>query len=359
MQLDLLNRAAKSLIGVDISSSAVKMLELADSGKGMLRVERYAIKPLPKDALTDGNIAKSDVVEAAMSEAFKAMKTRTRNVALALPASAVITKKIIVPAQASESELETQVTAEANQMASFPMDEVSLDYQILGPTARNPEENEALIVISRRERVEERVALAEAVGLKAVVMDVDTFATLTAYEQMAFQLPEQGKGQTVAIVDIGANTTHVSVIHNHELVYQREHVLGGNALTHEISRRFDLATEEAEDAKRKGLLPDSYESEVLQPFLDSVALEIGRAMQLFFSATSLQSVDHILLAGGCAAIPGLDDVIHGKLQTSTLIANPFAKMAVSSDHVTPRNLAADAPALFVACGLALRKFDLS
>lgn len=357
MQLDLLSRATKPLIGVDISSSAIKMLELADSGKGMRRVERYAITPLPKDALTDGNIAKSDLVEAAMAEAYKALQTKTRNVALALPASAVITKKILVPAQATESEIETQVSAEANQMAAFPLDEVSLDYQILGPSARNPDENETLIVVSRRERVEERVALAEAVGLKAVVVDVETFATLTAYEQMAFQLPDQGKNQTVAIVDIGANTTHVSVVHNHDLVYQREHVLGGNALTHEIARRFDLASEEAEDAKRKGLLPDSYESEVLQPFLDSVALEIGRAMQLFFSATSLQSVDHILLAGGCAAIPGLDDVIHGKLQTSTLIANPFAKMAVSSDHVKPRQLAADAPALFVACGLALRKFD--
>jgi len=347
----------RPLIGVDISSSAVKMLELADSGKGMRRVERYSIEPLPKDALTDGNIAKSEVVERAMRDAWVKLKTRTRNIALALPASLVITKRIIVPGNATEGEIETQVSAEANQMASFPLDEVSLDYQILGPTVRNPEENDALIVVSRRERVEERVALAEAVGLKAVVMDVETFATVTAYEQMAFQLPEQGKGQTVAIIDIGANNTHVSVIHDHELVYQREHVLGGNALTNEISRRFDLASEEAEDAKRKGLRPDSYESGVLQPFMDSVALEIGRAMQLFFSATSLQSVDHILLAGGCAAIPGLDDVIHGKLQTSTMIANPFAKMAVSSDHVTPRKLAADAPALFVACGLALRKFD--
>ena len=146
------------------------------------------------------------------------------------------------------------------------------------------------------------------------------------------------------------------MLHDNQPVYQREHALGGNTLTNEIARRFDLPTEEAEDAKRKGLLPDSYESEVLQPFLDTVALEIGRALQLFFSATSHQTVDHILLAGGCAAIPGLDEVVHSKMQTSTLIANPFAKMAVSS-QVKARQLASEAPALFVACGLALRKFD--
>ncbi|PIV88415.1 MAG: pilus assembly protein PilM [Hydrogenophilales bacterium CG17_big_fil_post_rev_8_21_14_2_50_63_12] len=346
----------RPLIGVDISSSAVKMLELDRGGKDMRRVERYAIVPLPKEAVTEGTIAKPELVEAALLACWKALDSKTRAVALALPASAVITKKILLPATASEVEIDTQVTAEANQMAAFSLDEVSLDYQVLGPNTRNPGENDALVVVSRRDRVEERVALAEAVGLKTVIMDVDAFATLTAFEQMAFHLPDNGRGQTVAIIDIGANTTHVNVLNDNQPVYQREHALGGNMLTSEIARRFDLPMEEAEDAKRKNLLPDSYESEVLQPFLDTVALEIGRALQLFFSATSHQSVDHILLAGGCAAIPGLDDVVYSKMQTSTLIANPFAKMAVSS-QVKARQLAIEAPALFVACGLALRKFD--
>lgn len=344
------------MIGVDVSSSAVKMLELADGGNGMRRVERYAMAPLPKDAVLDGTIAKADVVEAAMRQAWKSLGSRTREIAMALPTSSAITKKILLAGAATEAEIDTQVTAEANQIASFPIGDVSLDYQILGPNEKNPNENDALLVLARRERVDERVALAESVGLKAVIMDVDSFATLTAYEQMAFQLPDNGKGQTVAIVDIGANNTHVNILHDNQTVYQREHALGGQALTGEISRRFDLPTEEAEEAKRKGLLPDSYEAEVLQPFLDSVAQGIARAIQLFFSATSFQRVDHILLAGGCAAIPGLDDVVHGRMQTSTMIANPFAKMAVSS-HIKARQLAIDAPALFVACGLALRRFD--
>jgi type IV pilus assembly protein PilM len=356
LRLAIFGQGSRPLIGVDVSSSAVKMLELADGGKGMRRVERYSIVALPRDAVVDGVIAKNDEVEAAMRQAWRDLNSRTRDCVMALPASSVITKKILLPGTANEAEVETQVTAEANQVASFPLEEVSLDYQILGPNAKNPSDNDALMVVARRERVEERVSLAESSGLKVVIMDVDAFATLTAYEQLTFQLPENGRGQTVAIVDIGANTTNVNVLHDNEPVYQRGHALGGNTLTSEISRRFDLPQADAEEAKRKGLLPDAYESEVLQPFLDSVALEVSRALQLFFSATSFQRVDHILLAGGCAAIPGLDDIVYNKVQTSTIIANPFSKMAVSS-HIKARQLASDAPALFVACGLALRKFD--
>lgn len=356
MELAFFGQGSRPLIGVDVSSSAVKMLELSESAKGVRRVERYAIVPLPKEAVVDGVIAKSDLVEAAMRRAIQALDTKTRDAVMALPASAVITKKILLPATATDAEIEAQVAADANQMASFPLDEVSLDYQILGPNAKNPAENDALLVVTRKERVEERVAVAEAAGLAPKIMDVDAFATLTAYEQVAFQLPEEGKGQTVAVVDIGDQATHFSVLHDSQLVYQREHALGGSMLTNEITRRFDMTQEDAEEAKRKGLLPERYESEVLQPFIDSIAQEISRALQMFFAATSYQRVDHILLVGGCAAIPGLDDVVHGKTQTSTMIANPFAKMAVSSS-VRARQLSLDAPALFVACGLALRRFD--
>lgn len=356
MELALFGQGSRPLIGIDVSSSAVKMLELGESGKGVRRVERYSIVPLPKEAVVDGAIAKVELVEAAMREALRKLETKTRDAVLALPSSAVITKKILLPGGATEAEIEAQVAADANQMASFPLDEVSLDYQILGPNPKNPSENDALLVVTRKERVEERVAVAEAIGLSPKIMDVDAFATLTAYEQVAFQLPEGGRGQTVAVVDIGEQTTHFSVLHDNQLVYQREHALGGGMLTNEITRRFDMSFEEAEDAKRKGLLPERYESEVLQPFIDSIAQEIGRALQMFFAATSYQKVDHILLVGGCASIPGLDDVVHSKTQTSTLIANPFAKMAVSS-NVRARQLALDAPALFVACGLALRRFD--
>jgi len=344
------------LIGVDISSSAVKMLELAESGKDAYRVERYAIVPLPKDAVADGNIAKPEAVEAAVGDAWRLLGTRTREVALALPSSVVMSKKVLVSAKAGDAEIEAQIHAEANQMASFPIDEIRLDYQVIGASAKTQGDNEAILVMSRRDRVEERVAIAEAVGLKAVIMDVDNLAALTAYAQLASQLPGGGARKTVAIVDIGANFTHINILHDNNPVFQRTHAFGGYILTKEIARRFSLSTEEAEAAKRRGSLPENYRTEVLPPFLDSAAQEIMRSLQLFFSSATYQSVDHILLCGGCAALPGLMDAVRDKTQTHVLPANPFARMALSP-QVGAQRLSEDAPMLFVACGLALRRFD--
>jgi type IV pilus assembly protein PilM len=352
----LFTNRTKPLIGVDISSSAVKMLELGVSSDGSRRVERYSIARLPREAVTDGSLAKPELVEKAMRDAWHALETRTRTIAMALPASAVTAKKLILPQDASELDIETQAISEAHQIVPFPMEEITLDFQVLGPSPHSPNDNEVLVVITRKDRVEERVAVAESAGLKTAIMDVDTYATLHAFEQVAFQLPNEGRGQTVAILDIGHTTTHVNIMHDNQPVYQREHPFGGQILTQEISRRFGLPWEEAEDAKCKGLLPDSFEAEVLRPFLDAAAQEIARALQLFFASSPQQHIDHILLAGGCSLVPGLDEAVFNKTQTSTIITNPFAKMAVSS-FVRPKQLATDAPSLFIACGLALRRFD--
>lgn len=356
MLLDLFKAKSPTLIGVDISSSAIKMVEIADAGKNLYRVERYAIEPLPKDAVVDGNIANLEVVGETMKRAWKKLGTRIKSVALALPSAAVISKKIIVPAGLRENDLELQVETEANQYIPFALDEVNLDFQVLGSAPSSPDEVEVLIAASRKEKVEDRVAAAEAADLKAIVMDVEAFATQTAYELIAHQLPNGGKEQIVAIVDIGASMMHINVLHNNQSIYQREQSFGGNQLTQEIQRRYSLSAEEADLAKRNGGLPENYESEVLQPFMDTLALEVARALQFFFSSTQYNRVDHILLAGGCAMIQGLDETVSSRTQVSTMIANPFANMALSQ-RIKPRQLAADAPALIIACGLAMRRFD--
>ena len=358
MLLDLFKAKSPSLIGVDISSSAIKMVEIADAGKNLYRVERYAIEPLPKDAVVDGNIANLEVVGETMKRAWKKLGTRIKYVALALPSAAVISKKIIVPAGLRENDLELQVETEANQYIPFALDEVNLDFQVLGSAPSSPDEVEVLIAASRKEKVEDRVAAAEAADLKAIVMDVEAFATQTAYELIAHQLPNGGKEQIVAIVDIGASMMHINVLHNNQSIYQREQSFGGNQLTQEIQRRYSLSAEEADLAKRNGGLPENYEPEVLQPFMDTLALEVARALQFFFSSTQYNRVDHILLAGGCAMIQGLDETVSSRTQVSTMIANPFANMALSQ-RIKPRQLAADAPALIIACGLAMRRFDPS
>ncbi|NTV09740.1 MAG: pilus assembly protein PilM [Zoogloea sp.] len=354
--ISFLNPKARPLIGLDISSSAVKLVELSSSPSGVRTVERYALEALPRDAVSDGNISNLEAVSGAIRRAWKRLATTTRAVALALPASAVITKRIILPAGLREAELEVQVEAEANQYIPFPLDEVNLDFQVLGPAAGHPDEVEVLIAASRKEKVEDRVAAAESAGLRAAVMDVESFAAFAAFDLVQRQLPEGGAGRIVAMVDVGANVMNVSMLRSGQPIYSREQAFGGHLLTQDIMRHYGMSAEEAEAAKRGGGLPENYESDLLRPFMDSLALEVSRALQFFFTSTQFNQVDHIVLAGGCAVIPGLVEVVSGRTQVPTLVANPFAGMALSS-RVRSRLLAIDAPALVVACGLALRRFD--
>jgi len=354
----LFNPKARPLLGLDISSSAVKLVELTANGKEGYRVERYTIEVLPKDAVSDGNIANLDGVVDAVKRAWKRLGTSTRNVAMALPGSAVITKKIIVPAGLRDDQLEIQVESEANQYIPFAIDEVNLDFQVIGPAPSVPDELEVLIAASKKDRVEDRVAVADAAGLSAVVVDVESLASLAAFELIERQLPDGGKNQTVALIDAGSNVMSLTVLRNGQQVYAREQAFGGGQLTQDIARHYGMTYEEAEVAKRAGSLPEGYEGELLAPFMENLALEISRALQFFFTSTQYNQVDHIVLAGGCAVIPGVDEVVATRTQVSTLIANPFANM-VLSDRVRAKNLLADASSLMVACGLALRRFDPS
>ena len=358
MQLDfsLFGSGSRSLIGVDISSSSVKMVELGSDGKKGYRVERYTTEILPRDAVADGNIVNLEASAETVRRAWKKLGASTRDVAIALPASHVITKKIIVPAGQRESELEVLVESEANQYIPFALEEVNLDFQIIGPAPSSPDEIEVLIAASRKEKVEDRVAVVESAGLKPVVMDVESYALQASFELIEKQLPESGKGQIVALIDIGANLMNLTVLRNGQQLYAREQAFGGNQLTQDIARLFGVTFEEAEADKRRNNLPENYESELLRPFVESMALEVSRALQFFFTSTQFTQVNHIVLAGGCAILPGADEAVASRTQVNTIIANPFADM-VLSDRVRANQLLADASSLMVACGLALRRFD--
>src|SRR2546421_185569 len=344
------------LIGVDISSSALKMVELSETGRGSYRLEHYAIEPPPQDVVADGHIANLDQVAEALRRAHKRLGTRNRNIAMALPTAMVITKKIIVPAGQSEEELELQVEAEANQYIPFALDEVNLDFQILGPAPNNPEEVEVLIAASRKEKVEDRVAIADAAGLRPPVIVVESFPTEEAFVMISPSLPANGRDQNIALVDIGAHVMHFYVLRNNQILFSRDQAFGGNQLTHDIQRAFNLSPEEAESAKKNAGLPENYDADVLQPFMETLALEVTRALQFFFTSTSYSQVDQVVLAGGSALLPGLDGLAAKRAGVSTIVANPFANMA-GSDRIRPRQLAADAPLLLIACGLALRGFE--
>jgi type IV pilus assembly protein PilM len=248
--LDFFKTKSPSLIGVDIASTSIKLIELSQTGKGTYRLERYAIEALPKDMVTDGNIVNLDQVSDALKRGWKRLGSRNRNIAMSLPAAMVITKKIIVPAGQKEEELELTVEAEANQYIPFALDEVNLDFQILGPAPNNPDEVEVLIAASRKEKVEDRVAIADSAGLKPRVMDVESYATQEVFGLIAPSLPANGRDQNIALVDIGAHVTHFYVLRNNQFLFSRDQAFGGNQLTQDIQRAFNLSPEEAESAKK-------------------------------------------------------------------------------------------------------------
>jgi type IV pilus assembly protein PilM len=352
----IFNPKARSLVGLNIGSASVKMVELSAGRGGGYQLECYAIEPLPEGAVSDGNIANHDAVAGAIARCWKRLDTSTRYVAMALPTAAVITKKIILPANLRESVMEVQVESEANQYIPFALDEVNLDFQVIGPIPNDPDEVEVLIAASRKEGIEDRVACAEAAGLKPVVMDVESFAMLSAFELVRAQFKGSAPETLFALVDIGASAMKVTMMRGDQQVYTREQAFGGNQLTQDIVRAYGMSFDEAETLKRSGQLPENYASEILQPFLESLALEVSRAIQFFFTSTPFNEVHHIVLMGGGALLPGVAEMVAERTQIESVLANPFADMTLSS-KVRPKQLVHDAPALMVACGLALRRFD--
>ncbi len=343
------------MLGLDISSSSVKLVELGQTKSGQLVLENCAIVPLERGWITDGNIEKFDEVAEALRKLVKKSGSKTKNVAMALPPSAVITKKIVLPGGLSDQELEMQVETEANQYIPFPLDEVSLDFCIVGPSASSNGDIEVLIAASRREKVQDIQGLAEAAGLKPVIVDVESYASRLATSRLVGHLPNQGQGSIVALFEVGAMTTSMQVIRNDEVLYDRDQAFGGTQLTQMIVRQYGFSTEEAESKKRSGELPDDYESLVLQPFIESLVQEIGRALQFFFTSTTHNKIDLVMLAGGSAALPGLTDAVTKQTSFGCVVANPFEGMEIS-DNVRTKKLSREAPSYLTSCGLALRRF---
>lgn len=350
-----LKKKAQTLLGIDISSTSVKLLELSRSGS-RYKVEAYAVEPLPANAVVEKNIAELEGVGQALKRVLAKAKTGTKLAAVAVAGSAVITKTIEMEAGLSDDELETQLKIEADQYIPFPIEEVAIDFEVLGPAARNPERVDVLLAACRKENVEVREAALALAGLTAKVVDLESLALERAYELLHNQLGATQGELTVALFDIGATMMTLTVLQGGRTIYNREQLFGGRQLTEEIQRRYGLSVEEAGLAKKQGGLPDDYEAEVLRPFKEAVVQQVSRSLQFFYAAGQHGEVDYILLAGGTSSIPDLDRLIQQKIGTPTMIANPFADMALSS-KVNAGALASDAPALMIACGLAMRSFD--
>jgi type IV pilus assembly protein PilM len=343
------------MLGLDISSTSVKLLELSKSGGGY-RVESYGVEPLPENAVVEKSISDVESVGEVIERLVERSKTKVKLAAVAVAGSAVITKTIEMTAILSEDEMEIQLQLEADQYIPYPLEEVALDFEVQGISPRSDEQVEVLIAACRRENVEMREAALELGGLKAKVVDIEAHCMQRAFDLVRGQFADDEEDKIIAIVDIGATMTTLSVLSGSGAPYTREQLFGGKQLTEEIQRRYSLSVEEAGLAKKRGGLPDDYETEVLQPFKEAVVQQVTRSLQFFYSSSAYDDVDHIILAGGTSSIEGLSEMVAAKLGTPTTIANPFLNMSLSS-RVNEVNLHNDAPAMMIACGLAMRSFD--
>ena len=353
--MGLLNSKRPNLLGLDISSTSVKLLELAQDGD-KYRVQSLAVEPLPDNAVVDKNIQDVEAVGLTIQKAVKRSGTKVKNAAVAVAGSAVITKVIPMPAGLSDQELESQIEMEADQYIPYPLEEINLDFEIIGESEHNPETVDVLLAASRSENIELRSAALAVGGLTAKIVDVEAYTIENSSKLITHQLEDAGEENIIAVIDIGATMTSLNVVENNQLIYTREQSFGGKQLTEEIMRRYGLAYDEAGRLKKDGGLPDNYIQEVLEPFKETIAQQVNRFLQFFYTSGQHSSVDLIALAGGCASIPGIDELVESQLDTPTVIANPFAEMSLAT-NVNSQSLSNDAPSLMIACGLAMRSFD--
>ena len=351
----LLGRKFPPMIGLDISSSSVKLVELGQSGSGEYVLERFGAESFAKGWIAEGQIEKFDEVADVVKRVVARSGTTTRQVVLAMPQSAVITKKIVLPAGLSEEALEIQVEAEANQYIPFSLDEVCLDFCVLGPCPTSAGDVEVLIAASRKDRVQDRQGLAQAAGLQPVVLDIESHASRMAMGRVVAGLPNEGKDALVALFEIGADTASLKVLRDDEMLYDRDQAFGGSQLTQLISRQYGFSYEEAEQKKLAGDLPDDYETTLLAPFVDNLSQEIGRALQYFFTSTPNHKVHYVMLAGGTASLPGLKERVTELTGFASMVVNPFENMRLGS-AVRESKLRREAPSYLTACGLAMRRF---
>ncbi|MFA9459295.1 type IV pilus assembly protein PilM [Thiohalorhabdus methylotrophus] len=343
----------KPLFGLDLSTTSVKAVEMDRRGR-TYRLQGYAIEPLPAGAVNDHAVVDSEAVAAAITRARKGAKARQKYVAASVAGAAVITKKISIPAGLDEVGQQSQVEMEADHHLPAGIESMYLDYQVLGPDpADEANQLEVLLVACKRDVVDGHVAAIEAAGLKASVIDVDPFAVESAFELGA---PDEYMGKTVALLNIGAQVTNINVLHKAQSIFTRDHYFGGQQLVESLAESYGWEDSQAEQRLARGELPEDYPQRVQGPFLQNLALEIGRSMDFYASNQPDHPVDWVVVSGGCALLPGLTEALEEQLDVQVSIANPFPKMKVGGG-VKQNSLDKVAPRLMVATGLALRSFD--
>ena len=343
----------RHLIGLDICSTSVKMVNIQRQ-QGVFHLKSYAVEPLAVGAVVDKIIVDTEMVGGSIARVVKRGQVMGSQAAASVSGSAVITKIIDMEIALTDVEREAQIRLDADQYIPYPLEEVNLDFEVLGPSTVDDNFVQVLLAASRSENIDQRVDALTFGGLETKIMDIESHAIERAFGLMVDSLP--GIPELVALIDIGHNQTTLYIAKNGEFVYSREQLFGGMQLTEAIQNRYGLSFEEATINKRAHTLPDDYYLEILTPFMENVIQQINRSLQFYFSSSQYNNVDHVVLAGGSSSIPGLYGLVQQRLGVPVSVANPFINMTIDP-FIDSEQLAVDAPSLMAACGLSLRSFD--
>ncbi len=352
--MKLFAKKTDPVIGLDIGSTSVRLLQLSNQGSGY-RIDHFAIEPLSKGVVVDKTVQDVEAISNAISRAVKASGTRAKSCAIAVSGSAVFTKTISLPADLATSDIESQVQIEANQYIPYPLDEVSLDFEVLGPSPRNADMMDILLAASKSENIESRQDAIDSAGLRAKVVDVEAFAIANAFELIR-QRDGVNRGEAVGFFDMGYDLTTLLVIKGGQVIYTRDHPFGGHQLLEEIQRRYDMTIEQASFFERNEEAPEDFEEEVLEPFQLNIVHQISRALQFYASSNEYSNISTIYLSGGAASLKGLAPMVQQELGMTTRIADPITGLEIAQ-NVAVTAIRRNANNLMIAMGLALRGFD--
>lgn len=350
----LLGKGPPPLVGVDIGTSSIKVVQLSRAANGY-RLEGFGVETLPENSVSEGVIADADAVSTALKQAVRRSGVTAKRCAMAVTGSAVITKVINLPADLSEEDIEAQIEVEAGNYIPFPREEVSLDFEVLGPSARSADLLEILLAASKTEHVDMRRDVAELAGLSVAVVDVESFAISNAFELVRQQAGIDAS-ETLAVLNIGSTTSNMIVLRGNRSMYHREHSFGGNLLIEECMRRYGMDLNQARFLQRGDKPPAGFEDEVLEPFRQNMIQQISRALQFYASSSDYRNISTLFLAGGGALIPNLAETLGDEIGVSVELGDPLKNVQLGP-KVNARQLDQVRPSLTIACGLAMRGFD--
>ncbi|MCH7506015.1 MAG: pilus assembly protein PilM [Proteobacteria bacterium] len=352
--MKFLGTKSPPVMGLDIGSSGVRLLQLSRYGSSY-RIDHFAIEPLPQGVIVEKSVQDIEAISTAIQSAVRNSGSNTKYCAVAVSGSAVFTKTISLQSNLAEADIESQVQIEANQYIPYPLDEISLDFEVLGPSPRNADMVDILLAASKNDNVEARQDALESLGLKAKVVDVESFAIANAFELIR-ERDGIRSTETIGIFDIGHDLSTLLILRNGRVIYTRDHPFGGNQLIEEITRRYDMSPEQANFFMRGESGPENFEEDVLEPFMLNVVQQISRALQFYSSSAEFSNIKTIFLAGSMASVKGLADVVEQELGVKTGVADPVSGLELAPS-VAVTALTRNAPNLMVAMGLALRGFD--